>query len=440
MIDLISLISGYARMVRKPTKLNFNSFFAGIGGFDLAFENQGFKPSFQCELNTFCQSVLKKHWGDVPLHGDISSLNTLDIPTATVWCGGFPCQDLSVARGAKGRQGLRGSNSGLFYPFFELIAAHSPDAVIIENVVGLLSSHNGQDFRIILEKLTSIGYAVTWRVVNSRFFGAPQSRPRVFICAFKGNPLKAFSTLYETELGIKPNDLRRAFLEVSECKKSKAKVAQVAYCLAATSGRHTGTDWSRTYVSYPDAVRRLTPSECEGIQGFPKDWTLLNDERLNDSDTERYHALGNAVSVPVVEWIARRLKKEILGGKESITSQDMMSHLLKSHSSVLQKYREQNHLNLVLDPTDKEHKLKWMSGGIAFGDKCIDFKATDYPEKIIPSKLIDVIDKSTELDEKYFISSNAAEGILRRVRSQNRSLFGPLYDALVVMSQGREAA
>lgn len=427
-------------MVSSVSNLKFNSFFAGIGGFDLAFENQGFETSFQCELNAFCQNVLKKHWKNVPLHGDIRNLSANDIPKAEVWCGGFPCQDVSVARGSKGRQGLRGSNSGLFYPFFDLIASHKPEAVLIENVVGLLSSHNGQDFRVILEKLTSIGYAVSWRVVNSRFYGAPQSRPRVYICAFKKSPLKAFSTLFEPELGTKPTDLRRAFLEVSECKTSKAKVAQIAYCLAATSGRHTGTDWSRTYVSYPDSVRRLTPSECEGIQGFPKGWTLLNEEGATDSDTERYHALGNAVSVPVVEWIARRLKNEIAGKNNAIGSQEMVSNLLRSHSSILKKHREQNHLNLVLDPSDEKQRLKWMSGGIAFEDKCIDFKATEYPAIIIPSKLIDVIDKSTELDDKYFISDNAAEGILRRVRSQNRSLFGPLYNALVIMAEGKAAA
>lgn len=426
-------------MARQLTKLNFNSFFAGIGGFDLAFENQGFNPSFQCELNTFCQNVLQEHWPDVPLHGDISSLSSSDIPEATVWCGGFPCQDLSVARGSKGRDGLRGSNSGLFYPFFDLIASHKPEALIIENVVGLLSSHNGQDFRIILEKLTSIGYAVAWRVVNSRFFGAPQSRPRVFICAFKGDPIKAFSTLFEGVIGQKPKGLRQAFLDVSECQKSGVKVAQIAYCLAATSGRHTGTDWSRTYVSYPDAARRLTPSECEGIQGFPKDWTLINSKLVSDSDTDRYHALGNAVSVPVVEWIAKRLKQEIMDSKKPVSNESMIDYLLKSHGSVIQKFREQNYLNLVPDPTGKEQKLKWMSGGIAFEGKCIDFKATEYPHDILSSKLIDIIDKSN-VDQKYFISANAAEGILRRVKSQNRSLFGPLHEALVAMAQGREAA
>ncbi|MPW31247.1 DNA (cytosine-5-)-methyltransferase [Agarivorans sp. B2Z047] len=426
-------------MARQLTSLNFNSFFAGIGGFDLAFENQGFKPSFQCEINTFCQSVLQERWPDVPLHGDISSLSSSDIPEATIWCGGFPCQDLSVARGSKGRDGLRGSNSGLFYPFFDLIASHKPEALIIENVAGLLSSHNGQDFRIILEKLTSIGYAVAWRVVNSRFFGAPQSRPRVFICAFRGNPIKAFSTLFEEEIGQKPKGLRQAFLDVSECQKSGAKVAQIAYCLAATSGRHTGTDWSRTYVSYPDAVRRLTPSECEGIQGFPKDWTSINSKSGSDSDTDRYHALGNAVSVPVVEWIAKRLKQEIMDSKKPVSSESLIENLLKSHGQVVQKFREQDYLNLVLDPNGDEQKLKWMSGGIAFEGKCLDFKATEFPRDIIPSKLIDVIEKSN-VDQKYFISANAAEGILRRVKSQNRSLFGPLNEALVTMAKGREAA
>jgi DNA (cytosine-5)-methyltransferase 1 len=428
-------------MVQKVSALNFNSFFAGIGGFDLALEKQGFNPKFQCEVNSFCQRVLKKHWPDVPLCDDITSLNAGDIPKAQIWCGGFPCQDVSVARGSKGRDGLRGRNSGLFYPFFDLIDAHRPQVLIIENVVGLLSSHNGQDFRVILEKLTSIGYAVSWRVVNSRFFGAPQSRPRVFICAFKGDPLKAFSTLYEKNVGTKPKNLRRSFLDVSECQTSNVKVAQIAYCLAATSGRHTGTDWSRTYVSYPNAVRRLTPLECEGIQGFPTNWTVTENHSTNDFDTDRYHALGNAVSVPVVAWIAKRLKGELLRVDNSYFSEnEMIGKIKEEYGSVLQSLREQELLDLVLDPEDKSHKLKWMSGGLAFNNVCIDFKATEYPQEIIHSKLIDVIDKNLDINEKYFISANAAEGILRRVKSQNRKLFGPLYEALVVLAQRKKVA
>ena len=96
------------------------SFFTGIGGFDLGFEEAGFEVNFQCELQNFCEMVLKKHWPEVKCEKDISSIDAKVIPAADVWCGGFPCQDLSVARGALGRHGLNGARSGLFYRFAEL--------------------------------------------------------------------------------------------------------------------------------------------------------------------------------------------------------------------------------------------------------------------------------------------------------------------------------
>lgn len=84
----------------------------------------------------------------------------------------------------------------------------------------------------------------------------------------------------------------------------------IAYCLYAESARHTGTDWSRNYVSYPDTgeVRRLTPAECEGVMSFPRDWTVLRGMTSSEeTDSARYHALGNAVTPPVAEWIAARM-------------------------------------------------------------------------------------------------------------------------------------
>lgn len=83
----------------------------------------------------------------------------------------------------------------------------------------------------------------------------------------------------------------------------------IAYCLYAESARHTGTDWSRNYVSYPreGEVRRLTPAECEGVMCFPPDWTKLRDmDDTDETDSARYHALGNAVTPPVAEWLAER--------------------------------------------------------------------------------------------------------------------------------------
>ena len=101
-------------------KSKFASFFTGIGGFDLGFELAGFDVSFQCEIHTFCNSVLNYHWPKTPRAEDILKIDPEILPDSEVWGGGFPCQDLSVATGAKGRHGLNGSRSGLFFRLVEL--------------------------------------------------------------------------------------------------------------------------------------------------------------------------------------------------------------------------------------------------------------------------------------------------------------------------------
>jgi DNA (cytosine-5)-methyltransferase 1 len=418
-------------MTKKSSGLKFNSFFAGIGGFDVAFEANDFEPAFQCEIDEFCRTVLRKHWPQVRLYDDINTLNPSDIPDADVWCGGFPCQDLSVARGSKSRDGLRGKNSGLFYPFAELIKEKLPTALLIENVTGLLTSHNGQDFRIILETLSRFGYSIAWRVMNSRYFGSPQSRPRVFICATLDNSTSAISTLYESEAGIRPKNQRLGFLTPHRCDSTGAQVAEVAYCLAATSGRHTGTDWSRTYVSYEDQVRRLTPTECEGLQGFPQGWTEGKCSKTNellDLDNARYRALGNAVSVPVVSWIAERLEFQLKkkAGSKLVRPIEGFEGFEDFASSGTRRIKLSE---LYLSTKADGCRLKWQSGGFVQGDDCWDIRAPEAPSKPRQKNLIDVIEKRHP-ESRYYISPNAAEGILRRVTSQNRKLFEPMHKAL----------
>lgn len=421
----------------EVSSLSLSSFFAGIGGFDLGFERKGFRTAFQCEINDFCVSVLEHHWPKVKRAADISTLDADNIPDTDIWCGGFPCQDVSVARGAKGRDGLRGKNSGLFYPFLELIKAKRPRVLVLENVVGLLNSHNGQDFRVVLEELTEIGYAVAWRVMNSRYFGAPQSRPRVFICASLGDPELPLRVLYEESAGTRPVARRNGFLEVHECDVSGAKVPGVAYCLAATSGRHTGTDWSRTYISYHSSVRRLTPNECEGLQGFPMHWTdipLLKGKNATDCDTPRYHALGNAVAVPVIEWIAENLRSALdakLRLFNGFTVEDATSHYLDFGGKDA-RVQELSRLRFSVD--DGHERLRWKSGGYARKGVCIDIKAPEAPTAPIETPLIDVIE-TRKPSKHYYLSANAAEGILRRVDSQNRTLFGPMDAALRRMAK-----
>lgn len=308
--------------------IQFASFFAGIGGFDLGFERAGMTSAWQCEINEFCTDILEQHWPELPRASDICEVESNDIPSdADVWAGGFPCQDVSLARQEK-RKGLRGKQSGLFYEFARLIDSRRPGVVVIENVPGLLSSHKGRDFEIVIRTLAEIGYGVAWRVLNSRYFGVPQSRQRVFIVGCYRAGRRAGQILFEPECsegdspasgsdGPKPLS---PFKRVLGDPRKGPVVKGIAHCLYACSARHTGTDWSRNYVSYPGGrVRRLMPIECERIQGFPEDWTIPS-ERIDDLDrldSLRYHALGNAVTVNVAQWVGKRIVGALEGSPAS---------------------------------------------------------------------------------------------------------------------------
>jgi len=302
-------------------------------------------------------------------------------------------------------------------------------------VVGLLSSHNGQDFRIILEELTGLGYSVAWRIMNSRYYGAPQSRPRVFICASRGDPELPLRALYEEEAGTAKLSARAGFLSIDECSVSGARVPGVAYCLAATSGRHTGTDWSRTYISYKNAVRRLTPTECEGLQGFPHGWTDIptpSGKDITDFDTPRYHALGNAVAVPVIRWIARNVKRALQEPLRLFNGFPIEQAVRPYEDFQDKSCRALQLGELHFEVDGRINKLRWQSGGYARRGMCLDIKAPEAPSVVIHKPLIDVIEKAHPA-KHYYLSSNAAEGILRRVDSQNRTLFGPMDSALRLM-------
>jgi DNA (cytosine-5)-methyltransferase 1 len=189
-------------------------------------------------------------------------------------------------------------------------------------VPGLRSSHKGTDFEIVIKTLAELGYAVGWRSLNSRYFGVPQSRERVYIVGCYRDWTGPARILFEPERSGGDNSTNGQHGEksISPFKKIVGDISgtgpivqSIAYCLYAESARHTGTDWSRTYVSYPKRgkVRRLTPKECEGIMGFPVGWTIPDDAEFkkdDDLDTLRYHALGNAVTPPVAGWLAGRIQ------------------------------------------------------------------------------------------------------------------------------------
>jgi DNA (cytosine-5)-methyltransferase 1 len=164
-----------------PLPMRFASFFAGIGGFDLGFQQSGMLPAFHCEIDTHCQRILKRHWPEVPLHGDITTLKSKDIPKADLWSAGWPCQDLSAANTE--REGINGHRSGLFFPFVELARKHKPKWIVLENVKGLLSADAGTAFESVIDQLEEIGYLGIWFSCNLRDTGLPHNRERVFIVA-----------------------------------------------------------------------------------------------------------------------------------------------------------------------------------------------------------------------------------------------------------------
>lgn len=314
-----------------PEPLRVASFFAGIGGFDLGFERSGMQTVWQCEIKPFCLDVLERHWPGIPRGTDIRNVLPEDVPDADVWAGGFPCQDISLARMGP-RSGLQGNQSGLFFEFARLLEARRPKVVVLENVAGLLSSNQGRDFGLVIRTLADLGYGVAWRVLDSRHFGVPQSRTRVFIVGYLGDPQAAASVLFEPECGDRDSEKSRSNGEksvspfaISVGDSKRGFVKKLAHCLYAESARHTGTDWSRNYVSYPEgAVRRLTPLEAERLQGFPDGWTNLPDSihDVGKLDSARYHAAGNAVTVNVIEWIGQRLVMATTGAGEQSQEAD----------------------------------------------------------------------------------------------------------------------
>lgn len=171
--------------------MQFVDFFAGIGGIRLGLEQAGHKCVGFCEFDKYARTAYKAMYdteGEWESH-DVRATKPYDVPAADLWCFGFPCQDISVAGKQKGLQ--EGERSGLFYEIMRLLAGRRkedrPRWLLIENVKNLLSIGNGFDFARLLCEVGGHGYSVQWDTLNSKNFGVPQNRERVFIVGYLGN-------------------------------------------------------------------------------------------------------------------------------------------------------------------------------------------------------------------------------------------------------------
>ncbi|HHB1548633.1 TPA: DNA cytosine methyltransferase [Vibrio parahaemolyticus] len=302
------ILNNVINLPKPENRFKVASFFAGIGGFDLGCERAGMEVVFQCEVNSFCQKVLKKHWPSIPLHSDIKTLSAGDIPDANIWCGGFPCQDVSLANQGK-RKGLKGERSGLFYTYAELVRERRPDWIIIENVPGLLNSHEGADFGILLKTLDELGYGVSWRVFDTKYFGTPQRRRRVYIVASYGDMRSArilFDDRANTVVDKSGRGERSNF--APEARKGLSRSDVFAIQHASIGRKHTAGPQAKGYRNDGETYTLDSRGSADAICAPNAPYGIRETSRVSrELDSNRLRAVGNAVSVPIVEWIARRI-------------------------------------------------------------------------------------------------------------------------------------
>ena len=253
--------------------MKFISLFAGIGGLDLGLERAGFECVAQVEINEFALRVLQKHWANIPKFKDVRDVGKHNLPSADLICGGFPCQDVSLAGQ---RAGLEGKRSTLWSEFHRIVCEIRPRWVVIENVPGLLSSDNGEFFTKIFRELSQSGYDAEWRIISASDLGAPHIRERLFIVAYPNGYIGLDGVL---QTG------RDTF---SEWRKKSV----------------WGFDWSKSKMeSRPATI--LQRWQRLAVRQSP---LIRMDDGIPDV-VERLHATGNAVVPQVAEFIGHCIKK-----------------------------------------------------------------------------------------------------------------------------------
>ena len=303
-------------------KLRFLDLFAGIGGFRLGLEQAGHKCVGFCEIDKFARQTYKVNfdtedeveWHDITTvtDEDVRQLGGVDIIT-----GGFPCQAFSVAGKRGGFEDTRGT---LFFEIARLARILKPHYLLLENVKGLLNHAGGTTFATILNTLGELGYWVEWQILNSKDFGVPQNRERVFIVGhFGGEPRrKVFPITRSSEQALREltrglADAYRVYDPTGIARTLKAEAGGVGaktglYVVPVLTPDRAkkGQSGSTGVLEHGVRIRRLTPLETFRLQGFPDEF-FHNAKAAGVSDSQLYKQAGNAVTVNVVYEIARRL-------------------------------------------------------------------------------------------------------------------------------------
>lgn len=311
----------------------FVDWFAGVGGFRLALERLGLTCVASCENDKFCRQTYAKNFGHEPEFQDARDIIPESVPDHDLFCAGFPCQAFSTA----GKwQGFRGTEGTLFFDACRVIEAKRPHYLLLENVRSILRigyidevgapipGTEGWVFLKILESLDGLGYDVQWQVLNSRDFGTPQSRERVFIIGhLREIPRPEVFPLQSETIGMEVNARSRTIRPIGRFHPERKTGRQSGrvwptedgvlptitsskeiLCLGAGQPKKGRCESTDIIESDRGKLRWSTPTECERLQGFPDSWTE------GVSDTQRYKQMGNAVTVNVVMAVVKGLLEE----------------------------------------------------------------------------------------------------------------------------------
>ena len=299
--------------------MTYLSVCSGIEAVSVAWEPLGFRPIGFSEIEPFPCELLKQKYPNVKNYGDITQYEKWHARQFDILVGGTPCQSFSIAGKRGGTADERGA---LMYAYLGIAETYRPRWVIWENVPGVLSSNSGYDFTSFLAGLEECGYGWAYRVLDAQYFGVPQRRRRVFVVGHIDNRTDlAAKVLFEQQgvcgniaagsetqkettaaIGKGVNYFRRG----GNFKYHKDKKAATLRSSAASDCFDLVLAREKKYI------RRLTPLECERLQGFPDNYTQIEwrgKPAEQCPDSLRYKAIGNSMTVPVMRWIGERIKR-----------------------------------------------------------------------------------------------------------------------------------
>jgi DNA (cytosine-5)-methyltransferase 1 len=334
----------------KITQLDL---FSGIGGFHLGFERAGYEvTSFFSEIDKHAIAVYKHQFPNSTYVGSVTNVRGSELPRIDLITFGSPCQDFSLAGK---RLGMEGQRSSLILQAIRLIHECRPRVFVWENVKGTFSSNNGADFWAIIQAFANIGgYRLEWQLLNTSWF-LPQNRERIYLVGYSpatGGDWRGVFPIGKDDRTF-DGELRERLWKLQKAKSknvyartigsSTAKMATDSNFIkvksATSSGHEKATSGDSINLSQPNSetrrgrvgkqkaqtletscnqavfesyrIRRLTPIECERLQGFPDNHTAFGNydgETKPMSNTQRYKQCGNAVTVDVVQAVAEQCK------------------------------------------------------------------------------------------------------------------------------------